>query len=346
MPKKYDAVVYIGRFQPFHNAHLSMLIEATKLSDKVIIIVGSANQPRIVKNPFTTYERIGMIQNAISANALDLHTKFYFETVEDTVYNNTAWCVNVQSLVAKHTLNTDNIAIIGHKKDNSSEYLEMFPQWGFVDQPLMQPLHATQIRDSFFGDTPNLNWFNGVVPSTTLDFMKSFMNTPEYNSLVSEKLFLVKCKLPYAGLKYPPIFSTADLCVFQNGHVLMGERTAAPGAGLLAFPGGYVDAANDKSCLDAAIREFYEETRAKVPEKVLRGNIVAEKVFDAIERSERGRIITHAFKVDLPAGDFYKVRGSSEIKSARWIPIHEVKRVDCFEDHFDILQFFLGSNNI
>lgn len=343
MPKPYDAVIYIGRFQPFHNAHLNMLIKAAEYADHVIVIVGSANQPRSIKNPFTVDERISMISMSRWINPGTAPIQCTFESIEDTVYNNTTWCVGIQELVAKHTSGTDKIAIIGHKKDNSSEYLDMFPQWDFINQPLMEPLHATEIRNAFFKTRPNLNWFNGVVPSTTLSFLKEFSKTDDYAHLVSEKEFLVKCKLPYVGLKYPPIFSTADMCVFQNGHVLMGERTAAPGKGLLAFPGGYVEANTDKSCLDAAIREFYEETRAKIPEKILRGSIVAEKVFDAIDRSERGRIITHAFKAELPAGDFYKVRGSDEIKSARWIPIHEVKRIDCFEDHFDILQYFLGN---
>lgn len=339
--KKYNSIVYIGRFEPCHNAHISMLQKAVLLADQVIIVVGSANQPRTVKNPFTSSERIEMLKGAINRHVPCTFVQFVYEPNEDTLYNDAAWCVRIQNIVAKHTKKPDKIAVIGHKKDNSGDYLDMFPQWDFVDQPLMEPLHATQIRDAYFTPSEvNLNWFKGVVPGSTLDFLDEFRNTPDYQKLVAAKEFLVKCKQPYLNLPYPPIFTTADMCVFQSGHVLMGIRDAEPGAGLLAFPGGYMMASKDKSCKDTAIREFYEETRAKIPEKVLRGNVVAEKVFDAIDRSERGRIITHAFKVVLPPGELPKVRGSDDMRSAHWIPISEIKREQCFEDHFDILHYF------
>ena len=343
MDKQFDTIVYIGRFQPLHNAHLVMLQRAVMLAKQVIVIVGSADQPRTVKNPFTTDERIALIRAGISRYVPSSGVNFVFETNEDTVYNNGAWCVRVQNLVSKHTKKTDKIAIIGHRKDNSSEYLDMFPQWYFVDQPLIEPLHATQIRDVYFTpDVCNMNWFKGVVPESVVEFLTRFRETNDYSKLVKAKDFLVKCKLPYASLPYEPIFTTGDMCVFQSGHVLMGIRKSEPGEGLLAFPGGYMNARQDRSCLDTAVREFYEETRAKIPEKVLRGSIVAEKVFDAIDRSERGRIITHAYKAVLPDGELPKVRGSDDLRSAKWIPINEVRRVDCFEDHYDILQYFVN----
>ena len=54
MTKKYDTLVFIGRFQPVHNAHLEIIRRATTLARQVVIIVGSANQPRTYKNPFTS----------------------------------------------------------------------------------------------------------------------------------------------------------------------------------------------------------------------------------------------------------------------------------------------------
>ncbi|MGH1560634.1 adenylyltransferase/cytidyltransferase family protein [Caulobacter segnis] len=42
---RYDYLVLIGRFQPFHNGHLAVLRHALRLADKVIVLVGSAGQP-------------------------------------------------------------------------------------------------------------------------------------------------------------------------------------------------------------------------------------------------------------------------------------------------------------
>ena len=121
------------------------------------------------------------------------------------------------------------------------------------------------------------------------------------------------------------------------------KRRAEPGRGLWALPGGYVNANTDRSVEDAMLRELREETMIKVPAPVLRGNIVRSRVFDAIDRSPRGRIITHAFHIQLPDGELPKVKGSDDAEKARWVPIAEVKSEECFEDHFEILQHFLGA---
>ena len=55
--KKYDYLVFIGRFQPFHNGHKRVIDHALELSKKVIVLVGSVDQPRCTRNPFTFQER-------------------------------------------------------------------------------------------------------------------------------------------------------------------------------------------------------------------------------------------------------------------------------------------------
>jgi bifunctional NMN adenylyltransferase/nudix hydrolase len=111
---------------------------------------------------------------------------------------------------------------------------------------------------------------------------------------------------------------------------------------LWALPGGYVNANTDKSVEDAAIRELREETLIKVPAPVLRGNIKDSRVFDAIDRSPRGRIITHAFKIVLPDGELPRVKGSDDAEKARWVPIAEVCSDECFEDHYEMVQWAIG----
>jgi bifunctional NMN adenylyltransferase/nudix hydrolase len=170
-----------------------------------------------------------------------------------------------------------------------------------------------------------------------------FAHTDEYRQIIREREFVETYKKQYASLPYPPIFSTADSIVIQSGHVLMIKRRAEPGKGLWALPGGYVNANTDKSVEDAALRELKEETGIKVPVPVLRGNIKESKVFDAIDRSPRGRIITHAFKILLPDGDLPKVKGMDDAEKARWVPVAELKSEECFEDHHEMIQWALGA---
>ena len=337
--KKYDTLVLIGRFQPFHAAHLLLAHRATANCQQLIFICGSANQPRTYKNPFNFDERRMMIKAAAGSLAITLQV----EPNPDTIYNDQAWAVRVQALVAKHTKPGDKVGIIGHKKDPSSFYLGMFPQWGFEEVELLEPLDASDIRNLYFKRDVNMNFIRNVVPQSTFDFLSQFKETHEYEQIIREREFITEHNKQYAGLKYPPIFSTADSVVICSGHVLMIKRRAEPGKGLWALPGGYVNANTDKTVEDAAIRELREETMIKVPAPVLRGSIVRSKVFDAIDRSPRGRIITHAFYIQLPDGELPKVKGSDDAEKARWVPIAEVRSEECFEDHYEIIQHFLGA---
>ncbi len=339
MSKPYGTIMLIGRFQPLHNAHLEIIKRCTALTDQLVIIAGSANQPRTYKNPFTFEERKRMILAATAG----LNMRVYVEPNIDTIYNDQAWAVRVQGIYSKYRILGTKDAVIGHKKDDSSFYLDMFPQWEYINVEQIEPLSAVDIRDLYFKESVNYKFIQGVIPETTYDFLLDFAHTEEYRQIIREREFVATYKKQYASLPYPPIFSTADSVVIQSGHVLMIRRRAEPGKGLWALPGGYVNANTDRSVEDAAIRELREETGIKVPAPVLRGNIKRSKVFDAIDRSARGRIITHAFHIELPDGELPKVKGQDDADKARWVPIAEVKSEECFEDHYEIIQHFLGA---
>jgi len=167
MSKPYDTLVLIGRFQPFHNAHLEIVKRATALCQKLVIVVGSANQPRTYKNPFTFEERAQMIRYATAGLSIQIS----IEPNIDTIYNDQAWAVRVQQAVAKHTTAGDKVGIIGHKKDESSEYLDFFPQWELEEVEEIEPLSAVNIRDLYFKRNANMSFVKGVVPQSTYDFL-------------------------------------------------------------------------------------------------------------------------------------------------------------------------------
>jgi bifunctional NMN adenylyltransferase/nudix hydrolase len=260
------------------------------------------------------------------------------------VYNDQAWAVRVQGIVSRYrVLGGAGIGIIGHKKDDSSFYLDMFPQWKLEEVPMFEPLNAKDIRDLYLRKQSHQGFIRNVVPAPVYDFLVDFTATEDYQQIIRERDFIAEHNKQYAGLRYPPIFSTADAVVICSGHVLMIKRRAEPGRGLWALPGGYVNAQTDKSVEAAMLRELREETMIKVPAPVLKGSIVRSKVFDAIDRSPRGRIITHAFHIILPDGELPKVKGSDDAEKARWVPIAEVRSDQCFEDHYEILQHFVGA---
>lgn len=355
MTKKYDTLVLIGRFQPVHNAHLEIIQRAKTLANKLIIIVGSAKQPRTYKNPFTADERIEMLY-AATRGLLDANFSISFEQNTDSIYNDQAWLARTQSLAAKHIKDGDRVGIIGHKKDDTSFYLDMFPQWAFESVETIEPLNATNIRDLFFkrlgveSFNTHMKFIKNVIPQTTYDFLFKFfyhtngVNSSEaFNQIINEREFVEVYKRQYASLPYAPIFVTTDAVTICSGHVLMIKRRSEPGRGLWALPGGFVNADTDKSIQNAAIRELKEETGIKVPVPVLVGSITDNRVFDAIGRSTRGRTITHAFKIVLQDGELPKVKGADDAEKARWVPIAELDSAMCYEDHYEIIQHFVGA---
>lgn len=348
--KKYGTLVFIGRFQPFHVAHLEIVKRAIDLARQIVIITGSANQPRTYKNPFTCGERKLMIKNAIGDLCTRSFVELFIESNIDTVYNDQAWSSRIQKIVSKYKAPTsilahNKIGIIGHKKDDSSRYLDFFPQWEYEDVGEIDPLSAVNIRDLYFKRNVNMNFIRAVVPNTTYDFLDQFRNTPDYEQIICEREFIEKYKKQYASLPYAPTFVTTDAVVVQSGHVLMIKRRSEPGKNLWALPGGYLNANTDKSLEDAMIRELREETGIKVPDPVLRGSIIQSKVFDAIDRDPRGRVITHAYHIalsDSPAGTLPKVKGMDDAAKAKWIALSEISSENCYSDHFDIIKDMTG----
>lgn len=338
MAKKFNKIVFVGRFEPPTNPHIETINRAAEMADEVELIIGSAYQPRTFKNPWTNEEREEMLR-AATVYAQSIAKINFFHNI-DTRYDDTAWILRVQKFANQQAGET--VGIIGHKKDGSSEYLDMFPQWELIEQPLLEPLNATNIRELYFRPDANMNFIKGVVPPAVADYLEKFRNTPEYEVVLSRRRFIDKYKKQFAHLPYPPIFVTVDSVVVQCGHVLMIQRKSEPGKDLWALPGGFVNADTDKSVEAAMLRELREETGLKVPEKVLAGSIKDSNVFDAIDRSERGRTITHAFKIVLPDGPLPKVKGMDDAKKARWVPITSIDPRECFEDHAEIISYFVN----
>ncbi len=335
--KRYQYLVFIGRFQPFHFGHKTVIDEALKHADNVIMLIGSANLPRSLRNPFSVAERTAMIKGAYSDEEA---ARIHCVGLDDALYNDTRWLQYVQKAVRSvtHDLQAD-IALIGHSKDNSSYYLYLFPKWESLSVPSHKNLSSTPIRDSYLmGAMPTPE----RTPESTRKVLSEFKKTDDYQKLHIEADFIDKYKKQWASAPYPPTFMTADALVVQSGHILLVERRNLPGRGLWALPGGFVDP--KETLFDACIRELREETRLKVPEPVLRGSFHSQHTFDDPYRSARGRTITQAFYLQLkndPTG-LPKVKGGDDATKAFWLPLAELDAKMMFEDHYAIIIKMVG----
>lgn len=349
----YDYLVFIGRFEPFHNGHAAVARYALSHARKVIFLVGSAHTPRTIKNPWSVAERAVMIQSALP----DAADRLIVRPLRDHLYNESQWIADVQRTVAEaidsdragtDTATPPRIGLIGKDKDASSYYLREFPQWALVDVQHTETLSATELRRYLF-EANQIDSHGGLmliranVPGPVFDMLEAFRkSSPTFRQLVAEHQFIDTYREAWSKAPYPPTFVTTDAVVVHSGHVLLVRRRAEPGKGLWALPGGFVG--QDETILDACLRELREETRLKVPLPVLRGSIKGSQVFDHPDRSLRGRTVTHAFHFHFPAGELPVVRGGDDADKARWIPVSEALDMSpaLFEDHLHILEYFLG----
>jgi bifunctional NMN adenylyltransferase/nudix hydrolase len=351
---RFDYAVFIGRFEPFHNAHRAVIDKALSIAAKVIVLIGSANKPRTTKDPFFYDERRVMIASAFDAPAA---SRLRFAPLRDFPQSDDRWMREVQQQVAGLIVADGavlsappSVALVGHFKDASTDYLRMFPQWTLVEAPNHQQRNATELRTLMYDaarepDAAKGKWMlvRSAVPEGVNAFLAEFAKSAPFAQLVREHDFLCGYKAQFAALPYAPTFVTVDAVVVHSGHVLLVQRRAEPGKGLWALPGGFVD--SGERLVDACIRELREETRLKLPEPVLRGSMKRSRVFDQPDRSARGRTITHAFFFEFPSGELPAVKGGDDAARARWVPLAEffdTFEPQMFEDHFGIVSAFLG----
>ena len=337
--QKFDYLIFIGRFQPPHAGHISVIDKALELSSKIIIILGSAKIAPTIRDPFNTSAREQMIRSCYSE---DRNERLLFRSVEDFRYNDDKWISQVRSAVFDLTRKEANakIGLIGHSKDHSSYYLKLFPDWGHIDVPNYKGLNSTEIRNDFF---IKQKIDRSIMPISVIECLERFQQDQRFSTIRDEFLFVEKYKQQWNNSPYPVIFQTVDAVVVQSGHILLIERDAQPGRGLMALPGGFLN--YDESLEEGVLRELYEETRISVPKPVLKGSISKIETFDDVHRSSRGRTITRAFLINLKnETSLPKIKGSDDARKAMWVPINWVleNRDQLFEDHYDIITAMIG----
>jgi bifunctional NMN adenylyltransferase/nudix hydrolase len=357
MKQDFDYLSFILRGQPFHYGHAKVIETALQRSKHVILFVGSANRARCWFNPFIFKERAGVISEWAKDHVSDYADRITILPLDDYLYDIDSWLVAVQHKVETVVRTREKgwsdyppkIGLIGHSKDHTSFYLNLFPQWGsvnveaFTDRRLF---NSTDIRDVFFkdpADTSYTEWGSVLegIPDATMAFLEKFHKTEHYGHLCEYHAYIRQYKEDHKfrnpNIPYDAIHTCVDACVVQSGHILLVKRKDHPGKGLWALPGGFINP--NELLVDAMLRELWEETKLKVTPRVLRGSLTDSHVFDDPHRSARGRILSHTYRMDLePMGKLPRVKGGSDAKKAEWVPLSELRSEMFFEDHYFIIQ--------
>jgi nicotinamide-nucleotide adenylyltransferase len=90
-------ILYIGRFQPFHNGHLKLIKKIIDEYDEIIIGIGSSQYGYDKNNPFTVEERRLMIEKTLKENKIDNFVIFEISDIHDYP----RWVSHVESIIPK-----------------------------------------------------------------------------------------------------------------------------------------------------------------------------------------------------------------------------------------------------
>ncbi|MFW6345755.1 MAG: adenylyltransferase/cytidyltransferase family protein, partial [Halomonas sp.] len=243
----FDCLVFIGRFQPPHLGHLAVIHEALKRARQVIVMVGSAWQARSLRNPWRFEERLQMLRAAFDDED---NARLAIVPLLDALYNDDVWVRDVQrkvrDIASPQHARLPRIGLIGASRGQSSYYLSLFPQWESVSVPLVEEISASQIRERLFRSASSADDYlstgaaHDLPPGVVAD-VRIFCAGENYRQLIEEQQLLDQYRRAWAQAPYPPIFVTVNAVVVQSGHVLLVRRTAAPGKGLFALPGGFIN---------------------------------------------------------------------------------------------------------
>lgn len=361
---KIKIAVIIGRFQGPTKAHTKLFQEAARISDIILGLVGSSFKPRSEKNPWLYWERKKFLTKLMQDRKIDAEVSFL--PLLDTLYDNDAWVTNVRTAVnlkirkMGYLPEDVEVNLIGHQKDDqSADFLDpaCFPDWNIVtvgaETNGSGTIHASDLRNALFveGEIDSrtlMAEFGDTEVRQLIEWVEDPANANAVATVKGEKAYNEDYREKYAeakrlwGYEFPA--QCADAVVVQSSHILLVERKDYPGKGNYALPGGHLQ---NETAEDGCVRELREETRLKVPPRILRNRIRDRRTFDHPKRSDRGWVRTDAFLIDLEDQEALEkvkgkkvaeVEGADDAARAFWVPISELTPENMMEDHFDIIQ--------
>ncbi|MBE0522780.1 MAG: nicotinamide-nucleotide adenylyltransferase [Methanosarcinales archaeon] len=148
---------YIGRFQPYHLGHQTVLESIAHEVDEIIIGIGSAQASHEPDDLFTAGERVLMMTKALQ----ELGVRHYIIPIED-IKRNSVWVSHIISMTPPFQIVYSNNPLV----------IRLFEEAGFEvrQSPLYQrdKYSGTEIRRRMLNEE---EW-ESLVPPSTADIIK------------------------------------------------------------------------------------------------------------------------------------------------------------------------------
>lgn len=315
-----SAGVFIGRCQPLHHGHIAVISQMIDDTDTHVVLLGSANQHRTIKNPYTFEERRDEVLS-IFPNVLVL-------PLNDYVYNDKVWRSDVMRILR----NFEDVIIYGHSKPGN-DYLNWFGDFKYVEVASGYDINSTSIRLEGYQE--------GSMPANA---------QADYEFYEREKQLFATYPFPETLqfncadallIRFPPGSDTHNNILLSE--ILLIKRKFAPGAGAWAMPGGFKN--NDETFFECARRELKEEAGVDIDASDVEDGqdmsfYTTTKLFDSPKRAV-GTIPRVTMCVVFQAADEnYNpvIKADDDAAEVKWFTLSEIlNEVNMFHDHRDMI---------
>lgn len=300
--------VVIGRFQILHKGHVSLIQEALdscQEGDHVLVLIGSSNKERSLKNPLSFEAR-----NEIICNEFRGLTNLHTARLRDYDYNENLWTRNLHSIisqVAEPLFNNEYFIPVftSSLKDNDASVRKTWSRGAdfLISPPVTDSalaLSSTEIRKLIANESPV---YQKLISSSMSAYLNSHPEVADF--LVKQTKFVEAYKKSWEVAPYPTTMIATDAVVRDcKGNFLMIKRGGEMGNGSVALAGGFLEVGLTYE--QNMTKELLEETGLDL--KDVPHTIITSWHCDSPLRAERGRIVTQVFLIQLE----YELQTSGE----------------------------------
>jgi len=148
-----STALFIGRFQPFHLGHLSVIKTILQENDFLVIGIGSAEKSRTSQNPFTASERWGMITATLDVEKIP-RKKYTIIPIRD-INDYSRWVKHVVNLVPPFDCVYTGSPIV-------KKLFKKHGKYPIVPIKILKGITATHVRNAL---EQNKNWQKFLPPA-------------------------------------------------------------------------------------------------------------------------------------------------------------------------------------
>ena len=160
--------LFLGRMQPIHDGHLTIIKEGLKRCETLIIAIGSAQEERTARNPLTYLERALLIRHVLDAEGID-PDRYLIVGVPDREHpsDDESWGEYLLNYIEDVVGGRPSIMFEGAEEVRSHWFAPEDDIDRYTLGREMKPVSATKIRQAlangdvryFYANTPKGIWF-------------------------------------------------------------------------------------------------------------------------------------------------------------------------------------------